>query len=199
MIQAPLSCKQCNKTYYVNRTRLISRSKYCSAPCRVAYLKINYPGYWLGKTRSTETIEKVRLAKLGKPSWNKGLRWPKEVREKVSFNRKGKCIGEENPRWVYDRTMLKVYGNDNKDRRSPRYGDWRKQVYKRDNFKCKMQNADCNGRIIAHHILGYKSYPELRYEINNGITLCQAHHPLKRAEEKRLAGKFTELVSVSKV
>ncbi len=50
---------------------------------------------------------------------------------------------------------------------------------------------------IVHHILGFTAYPELRYEINNGITLCQAHHPLKRAEEKRLAPVFQELVSVS--
>ena len=33
---------------------------------------------------------------------------------------------------------------------------------------------------------------------NNGITLCFAHHPRKRAEEKRLSPYFMELVSVSK-
>ena len=40
--------------------------------------------------------------------------------------------------------------------------------------------------------------PKLRYEINNGITLYHAHHLRKRAEEKRLAPIFQELVSVSK-
>jgi len=37
------------------------------------------------------------------------------------------------------------------------------------------------------------------FTIKNGITLCHAHHPRKRAEEKRLEPLFKELVSVSKV
>ena len=46
-------------------------------------------------------------------------------------------------------------------------------------------------------VLSWLKYLELRYNINNGITLCQAHHPKKRAEEKRLIPFFQELVSVS--
>lgn len=80
-----------------------------------------------------------------------------------------------------------------------RYKIWRKDVYQRDNWKCRIGDKNCSGRIIAHHILGWASYPELRYEVNNGITLCLAHHPLKRAEEKRLSPFFMDLVSVSKV
>lgn len=71
-------------------------------------------------------------------------------------------------------------------------------VYSRDGFKCRIDNESCGGRIEAHHILGWKDYPDLRYESKNGITLCHAHHPRKRAEEKRLAPVFQELVSVSK-
>ncbi len=58
----------------------------------------------------------------------------------------------------------------------------------------RMSNQDCDERMEAHHILGWVSYPELRYEINNGITLCHAHHPRKRALEKELAPIFQELV-----
>lgn len=50
----------------------------------------------------------------------------------------------------------------------------------------------------VHHILGFKEHPELRYDINNGITLCHFHHPRKKEEEKRLIPTFMELVSVSK-
>ena len=60
-----------------------------------------------------------------------------------------------------------------------------------------MQNIDCNGRIEAHHILPWRNFVELRYDVNNGITLCLAHHPRARAEEKRLIPTFQELVSVS--
>lgn len=77
------------------------------------------------------------------------------------------------------------------------YVKWRKSVYERDNHKCRIYNKDCNGRIEAHHILSWSQYPELRYEINNGITLCRAHHPFKRAEENKLISFFQKLVKTN--
>jgi len=131
----------------------------------------------------------------GKPSWNKGKQgypaWNKGL--------KGFMTGEKSPHWIIDRNELQRYNDDAKDRRSYTYSDWRKRVWIRDNFKCRIANTDCDGRIEAHHILGWTEYVELRYEINNGITLCHAHHPRKRAEEKRLSPYFKELVSVSKI
>ena len=81
---------------------------------------------------------------------------------------------------------------------NPEYREWRMSVFKRDNFKCKIANEDCKGRLEAHHILPWRDYVELRYQINNGITLCHAHHPRKRAEEKLLMPKFQELIGVPK-
>jgi hypothetical protein len=101
---------------------------------------------------------------------------------------------EKNPNWISDRTLLKK----KEQRNDSAYHDWRRQVWMRDDFKCKIANLDCEGRIEAHHILVWSQYPELRYKINNGITLCHAHHPRKRAEEKRLVPYFMGLVSVSK-
>ena len=46
----------------------------------------------------------------------------------------------------------------------------------------------------SNHILGYEKFPELRYEINNGITLCRFHHPRKRDEEMKLSPYFQSLV-----
>lgn len=31
------------------------------------------------------------------------------------------------------------------------------------------------GKVVAHHILPWKDYIELRHEVNNGITLCHYH------------------------
>ena len=104
--------------------------------------------------------------------------------------------GENHPRWITDRTLLKTYG-DSEERRSPKYKDWRHQCIKRDKHICRINNKDCFGNVIVHHILSWREYPELKYEINNGITLCHAHHPRKRAEEKRLIADFQRLVSVS--
>jgi len=136
------------------------------------------------------------LYKRGKPSWNKVI---KGFRAGEGHHWYGKNhSGENNGTYIKDRSKLKKTGDAEKDRRSSAYVTWRNSVWLRDNFKCKIANPDCSGRIEAHHILGWIAYPELRYEINNGITLCHAHHPRKRAEEKRLEPLFMELVSVSK-
>jgi hypothetical protein len=65
--------------------------------------------------------------------------------------------------------------NRNQDWRDyPEYDIWRKNVYKRDFWKCKI----CNNKrkINAHHILDGNSYENLRFDINNGIVLCEKHH-----------------------
>ena len=109
------------------------------------------------------------------------------------FGNNGK-IGEGSPRWIKDRSLIKCQD----ERNNPEYKHWRLEVYKRDGYKCKINNQDCRGRIEAHHILGFTEFPELRYNINNGITLCHAHHPIKRAEEKLLVPTFQELISQMK-
>lgn len=70
-----------------------------------------------------------------------------------------------------------------------------KSVKRRDKNKCRMASDDCKGYCIVHHILPWRGYPNERYNINNGITLCQAHHPMKRAEEQLLIPTFQELIS----
>lgn len=52
--------------------------------------------------------------------------------------------------------------------------NWAKEIYKRDLYKCTI----CGSRkeINAHHLNSYHSFPEERYDINNGVTLCVEHH-----------------------
>lgn len=61
------------------------------------------------------------------------------------------------------------------ERRKPAYKEWRIAVFERDNYTC----AHCGkvgGNLNAHHIKPYAEYPELRLDINNGITLCEECH-----------------------
>jgi hypothetical protein len=60
-------------------------------------------------------------------------------------------------------------------------------------------NKQCCGRIEAHHIFNWKEYPDLRFIINNGITLCKFHHPRGRVKEKLLSTYLQELVSIRKL
>lgn len=119
--------------------------------------------------------------KVNKGSWNKGL--------------EGYMSGEKNGRWIKDRTLLK---DDHKDRGGQLHREWSNNVKNRDKWTCRIADVKCNGRLEAHHILSWSEFPELRYQINNGITLCHTHHPRTRVEEKRLSPYFMELVSVSK-
>ena len=52
----------------------------------------------------------------------------------------------------------------------------------------------CSRYNIVHHIKNWSAFPELRYEVKNGITLCQFHHPKKRVDEERLIPILQKLV-----
>ena len=61
------------------------------------------------------------------------------------------------------------------DRRIPKYNDWRKAVYDRDGYTCQCCGK-VGGRLNAHHIKSFAEYPELRFDVDNGITLCDRCH-----------------------
>lgn len=156
---------------------------------RRTYTGSNNP--FFGRKHSEATIEKIREARKLQVGTNKGMTW--KISNEARLKRKGSRTGLKNPRWISNRSLIKRQ----EDRNNPEYKQWRKSVWLRDNFKCKIVNPDCKGKIEAHHILAWRDYPEFRYQTNNGITLCHAHHPRVRAEEKRLIPEFQQLVSVS--
>jgi predicted restriction endonuclease len=60
-------------------------------------------------------------------------------------------------------------------RRSTEYKQWRSAVFERDNYTC--QRCGSRGvKINAHHIKPFATFPELRTDVDNGITLCTACH-----------------------
>lgn len=161
--------------------------KFCER-CGILFKKPNYRGKkeW-GKQRfcSKSCVHKGNKTNLGR-------KHSIETRKKMSESHPK---GELSHLWKQDRSDIIA----NKSR----WGDfgyrlWRDQIFKRDGYKCKMGNNDCVTYIEAHHILSWGEYPELRYQLTNGITLCRFHHPKGRKKEKRLVPFFKELVAVSK-
>lgn len=67
----------------------------------------------------------------------------------------------------------------NREWRSTRqYKEWRSNVFERDNYTCQ----DCGvkgGYLEAHHIKSFAHHEHLRFEIDNGITLCKKCHRSK--------------------
>lgn len=64
---------------------------------------------------------------------------------------------------------------DKRNRASKRYKLWRENVFKKDDYTCQICNTR-GGYIEAHHIKEWSKYPKLRYEISNGVTLCEGCH-----------------------
>lgn len=145
-----------------------------------------------GRKRTKWAKRKMREAKLKNPVryWLGKKRPP--------FSRGWKKKQSEGIKKHYDRVGRK---GENRKRTDERYDSlyqwWHDEIKKRDKNTCRISNKDCSGYCIVHHILPWRDFPELRYNINNGITLCQAHHPRKRAEEKRLIPVLQDLVSVT--
>lgn len=125
-----------------------------------------------GKKLAKQMRLKMSLAKLGK---------------EMPWNALNKPRGKDHPRWIKDRTKIKRQ----KERGGTLHHQWSRNVKERDDYRCRLSSKECSGKIISHHIRSWKDYPNLRYDINNGITLCHFHHPRRREDEKRLIQQFT--------
>lgn len=74
-------------------------------------------------------------------------------------------------------------GETAKKRNNYTYRKWRESVLIRDNYKCT--NCGAKENLQVHHIKPFALYPELRFQIDNGITLCRSCHKEIHANERR--------------
>lgn len=160
----------------------------------------------IGKFISEETRIKIGISGKGRVPHNKGIGYVnglcKVCKKDFTSKKTAKRIycsilcyrigssKENHYKWIDDRTKLSKTNR----RDDSSYKEWRKNVYHRDNFICKINNKDCLGRIEAHHILSWKDYIDLRYDVSNGITLCKYHHPKTRKLEKNNIKFFQSLI-----
>lgn len=62
-----------------------------------------------------------------------------------------------------------------RERSSSKYAEWRKAVFLRDNFTCQMC-GQVGGGLQAHHIKRWSTNVNERYQLSNGVTLCEKCH-----------------------
>lgn len=82
--------------------------------------------------------------------------------------------GELSPTWKGGFSHHRV------ERATFEYRNWRKNVFSRDKYTCQCCNdksSKCHAVTLhAHHIKNWNDNPNERYDINNGITLCENCH-----------------------
>jgi 5-methylcytosine-specific restriction endonuclease McrA len=112
----------------------------------------------------------------GQGKWNKGK---KRTLEQLINYKKPKSKEHikkvsEGLKKAYDIKGRKTYKRYIHLTNTVEYKTWRESVFIRDNYTCQKCNA--KGYIEAHHIKLWCDYPELRFLVDNGITLCKPCH-----------------------
>ena len=77
----------------------------------------------------------------------------------------------------------------------PHYKKFRVDVLKRDKHRCRMCNS--KRRLNVHHILKWSGASSLRYDVDNGITLCKKCHDSITGKEAYYGSYFLSLIRIA--
>ena len=134
-----------------------------------------------GKEHSEET--KKKLSKATKKQFKEkghpfdGMLHSEQTKQKISKSRTGKSKGKERWNWKGG-----ISSENRLIRTSSRWKNWRNNVFERDNFTCQNKNCKyCKNRkgiknLHPHHKKEIAKFPELCFDVSNGITLCSDYH-----------------------
>lgn len=115
-------------------------------------------------------------------SLKKTPEWKKKIGDAHRGRKYPERMGENNPSWKGGVTSEQM-----KARKSLEYIIWRNEVYKKDFWTCRICKIKCRkGQIIAHHLKLFSDFPELRFSIDNGVTLCRKCHVLLHKGMKQI-------------
>lgn len=178
-------CKTCNSQFTIKYN--LSKNQipeYCNRLC------------WSKREILDSTRKKQSEVKKGKTTWNKGINmWKDREHPRGTLGKinkmKGKSLPEEWKRNLSESHKGKILENQRdekhwnwkggiankrqKEHSRTEYKSWRRSVFERDNYTCQ-ECKKRGGTLNAHHIKPYSEYKELRYDINNGLTLCLKCH-----------------------
>lgn len=166
------SQKFCSRSCIRNRTQFTKGSRPWNKGRKwdeMSARRVGSGNPMFGKRYSTEQrhliSERAKINGYGK--WMIGRRWSPE--QKQNFKRaviaRFDKLGRKTKR---ERTIL--VGREE-------YKKWREAVFKRDSWTC--QECGRHGCYLeAHHIKSWARFPEDRYDVGNGITLCKSCHKL---------------------
>jgi 5-methylcytosine-specific restriction endonuclease McrA len=147
-----------------------------------------------GKIRSPETRKRLSISHIGlrnslgtkrSPEWRAkhgllfiGRKVSDSTRSLMSIAHRGKKYGgRRKDQWGKNNCNWRggVSTDNQLIRHSSQYKEWRTQVFVRDKWTC--QHCKRTGvSLQADHIKPFAYYPTLRFDLNNGRTLCVECH-----------------------
>jgi len=135
----------------------------------------NFMLLWWEKIDSKKREERGRKISQSKM----GHAWPDGFNQRQSV--------AQRKRFDIETSWNKGLGNGIKNSRHNelewrKHCDWRKKIFERDDYMCQTC-GERGGELEADHIKMWTLYPNLRYEINNGQTLCKKCHQIKTSQE----------------
>ena len=162
-------CLVCGQEFRFRGEKRKLVAKFCSVACR----SINDKGReaWnkglFGYKTKPCSEERKRKIGVANSIALKGKKHSLETRLKMSASAKK---GSDNSAWKGGVTPL-----HRAQRKSVEYSIWREAVFERDGWSC----VTCKKRgcyLQADHIKPFSLFPDLRFEIDNGRTLCKGCH-----------------------
>lgn len=150
-------CEQCASMFkYKPSVEQRGHAKFCSVECQKLWQSESKSGK-RPYVFTEKTLKKMSEAKLGKPNPTKGIPRPH-------------LRGVNSPRWKGGARNVRDAAKG-----SLEYKSWRTAVFDRDNYTCQICEQ-YGGVLHADHKIRWADNEELRYNVDNGRTLCVACH-----------------------
>ena len=142
----------------------------------------------MGRKHTEEAKRKISFLTTGSKNPFYGKKHSMETRKKISESHKGKKLSEEHKKRISQAERGNKHYNwkggitkiNLMIRNSREYKLWRIAIFERDNYTCvwcRARNGSGKAIILhADHIKPFALYPELRFAIDNGRTLCKPCH-----------------------
>ena len=126
------------------------------------------------KERNRQSLENWIIKRFGsRKNFYRQYLKPKQTNGRLKGKHITPLIGENNPNWKGG-----ISSENNLLRTSAEYKNWRKSVFERDGYKCQIC-GQVGGELEVHHIKPFSIHPELRFVVDNGITLCKSCHHIE--------------------
>lgn len=151
-------CDYCGKDIKKIESQ-INNHNFCDKVCAGKYNSINNCGKNNPSFQRIKTKIEIQKQTNSIKKTNENKRWNNQI---ISFIN-GKPIHD----FIFATTINNIKLED--------YNNWRRNVYKRDNYTCQICNKN-KCLIHAHHIIPKRLNKNLIFDINNGITLCKKCH-----------------------